>query len=212
MFWNLIFLKLHAEDEVQLGLCSRQALLRFWREMGCKIWYTPIVFNKSTPKSRCIRKLCINLSALDECSESLDHLTHLHVSDTNATRSVSSISLPSNLTYCFLANSMCLEQCTLPRSLRFFETNEYYTEFLNLDQHANLTVLRMPQYSVRFEVPPNLIEFSIFAFDEHTLPPSLKSLSIACLCAIEDLPQILPNLEIFNGVQVAQSKTNVQDC
>lgn len=207
MFHQVIFAKLEVQDQLNLGLCSRQTMSSFWKCMGSKIWYNSKVFYSSFPKSRRIRKLCINLSALPKPLETLDHLTHLHIYD--STSNVRAVVLPPNLTYCFLDATTCLWQCTLPMSLKSLETQDNFTRFVNLANHPNLTVLRMPEYSEEFILPPNLVEFSIrFWADLDILPPSLVSLDIDDDIHFYDLPQSLTKLEIFNGVSIAEWRTN----
>lgn len=114
-----------------------------------------------------------------ECSDSLAYLTHLHVSYTDDEYYVDEIVLPPNLTYCFVNASLDLRRCTLPMSLTFFETKQSDLKLININNHPNLTILRMPN-NVHYKtlplvLPPNLIELSIWMAKADTIPPSLIS-------------------------------------
>lgn len=214
--WNTIFCQLSALDQVQLGLCNRQANVTFWK--SSKLWYTRSVFY--IPTTRSIRKLRINLFALE--NESLDQLTHLHVSvsDIDNSEYVKSIVLPPNLTYCFLAPSNCLTRCTLAMSLTFLETKDINVNFINLDNHPNLTVLHMSEntYYAHLTLPPNLRELSTYTAGViDTFPSSLISAGFSQF-DIKDLQRLSPNLTELNlsyisnedGLRIQRPHENVR--
>lgn len=193
--WNTFFCNLSPLDRIQFGLCNREATVTFWR--NSKPWYTPDVFDNSTiPKNRIIRKLRINLSAIAWAGteSSLDHLTHLDVADTDNAEYVKSLVLPPNLTYCFLEPSNCLTQCTLPNSLTFLETHESCLEFVNLNNHLNLTVLRILRHNRCLSaLPPNLTELEL-AGTNHvftSFPNSLTRLHFRN-CNLENIRIVKP--------------------
>lgn len=215
MFHHVIFAKLEAKDQVCLGLCGRQLILHFWQCLGSKMWYKYDETDRHVnPKSGMIRKLSVDLSDFPNFSHRWDHLTHLHIADTDDTRDVNNIVLPPNLSYCFLAANSCLRECILPMLLKCFETHDNFTRFLNLNNHPNLTILRMSQYSDEFILPPPcLVEFSIgYWTNLNILPLSLVSLTVFDRDVhFKDLPASLTKLEMFNGVPVAKWKSNVRE-
>lgn len=160
---DLVLTKLAAEHQVQLGLCCKNAKSIFWKCLGSKIWYCSVYISNS----RSIRKLCLSSSMLNECPvDKLDKLTHLHIYSNSD--DVEKIVLPRNLRYCFLERTRNLMQCTLPVSLQFFETNDSGVHFIGLENHPNLTVLRIPNLYDRCMLrilPPNLVELETDTWD-----------------------------------------------
>lgn len=188
--WNLVFAFLEPIDKVQLGLCSKHA-----KSSCSKLWYTGAIFQKSNPGNRIIRKLSITLRQLHAYSKGifLNGLSHLHVSNDNNAL-VHTIRLPRNLTYCFLERSPCLRKCLLPDSLRFFETDESGVYFCNLDNHPNLTVLRVRDWCRR---PPNLIELEMDKSAElNSIAGILPQSLVRCSFSDSDISHIpiLPNV------------------
>lgn len=190
-FTAVPFAALPPLDHVQLALCNRYSASVFWRCLGSKLWYQP--------NTRVVRKLCLNLSALGRYSEPLNELTHLHVSDNDHVNHVRSIVLPPNLTYCCLEPSKCLFQCTLPMSLTFLETRESCLELVHLNNHPNLTVLRILKYDQCMSMlPQNLTELELNGTSQifTSFPNSLKRLTLV-RCLLASLP-IFPNLVDLN--------------
>lgn len=192
------FSKLQPVDQVKLGLCSQHAKSNFWKCLCSRLWYC------STKSGRKIRKLRINLSSLASCSDTalLEHLSHLHVSNTDGSE-IESIVLPKNLTYCFLEHSQAFRRCALPDSLQFFETNETFVQFMGLDDHPNLTVLRMPHFDDdEVNLPPNLtdLEFDTSFKTNLMFPHSLTKLSLGS-SDLTQIPASVFNLNIGTLMQ-----------
>lgn len=160
------------------------------------------------PQNRKVRKLCLELSDYTK-SETLDTLSHLHLQNTGFKSNVSSIVLPGNLKYCFLDKSR-LFSCKLPMSLQHFETIDSFVTIGNLDNHPNLTVLRMTGYYYsNLILPPNLIEFVAHDSSQGhgVYPDSITSLSFVT-SHMENVPR-LPHLTTLNMGEYNNHHENV---
>lgn len=203
--WDGVFSKLPPVEQVQLGLSSQHANSNFWRCLGFKLWYRSghmsknVDTDRSGHRSKIVetgktgRKRCIELSQLALLSNA-DSLTHLHISNTSDAMNVTIIVLPQNLTYCFIERSSCLYRCTLPDGLTFLETNDFQLEFINLENHPNLRVLRvLENRRSYYNLLPNLIELEMYTTDRSSVLPSSLAVLHVYKCDLSKLPS-LPNL------------------
>lgn len=196
-------------DQTQFGLCNREAFCNFGRYRGSKIWYKSIVFHRA--KNRVIRKLCINLSEFGTGNETLDQLTHLHISDTDNAKNVNKLVLPPNLIYCFIDQTSCLTHCTLPSSVLFLETDDHAVNFINLNSHPNLIVLRMQANRMvsTLVLPPNLVECSIMWISVSSFSQSLTCLSVDQF-DIEDMHLLPPTLTSLKMMYIRNADAKIK--
>lgn len=192
MSCRFVFSNLLPVDQIQLGLCCHRAKSNFWRGLGSKLWY------KSKLNGRIIRKLCISLPDLYDCSANfLDNLTCLYVAgayDAN----VQTIMLPKNLTYCSMGSGRCWREVIWPISLQVLELSNINSDIIGLHNHTNLRVLRMRNFYDGCQLPPNLTELALDnSFNLHgAFPQSLTKMTFT-VSNISQLPT-LPNLNNLN--------------
>lgn len=128
------------------------------------MWYHSV--HMSRPIS--IRKLRMDLCKLVAHSD-LQNLSHLHVCDCGDNCKVKEVVLPPNLIYCYLEQSKYVTNCTLPLTLKFLESKDFGFEYVNLDNHPNITVLRVPTAYQIHTLPPNMIELEFLHIAETNL-------------------------------------------
>lgn len=232
---DVLFPLLSPAEKVQMALCNANTLKKL---PVSKLYFTDI------PHSRLnrIRKL-IHSARSKDIRQGLTHLKLRGIVE------ISELTSLSNLIYLEIESCFCdlvlpenlrtfiglnIKSVTIPLSLTSLCVKNSYTHITGLDSHPNLTVLKFGGTPLKFEMPPNLVEFDMpddmfpvtcfpqtlrilrmwpQIFPICSLPPELEQLCFKGLWYDETLPKLphsLRWLEIPGDCTL--KKTDVAQC
>lgn len=209
---DTLFRLLPPADQIQLGLCNRNALRNF---PISRLYYT-VLPKCNRGRVRRMKTMKYGVSELN--------LTHLHLMTSTLCLSFFSFNPLAMESLVYLKMEECVSNLELPWSLKTFiginirksltlcpslthlELQGSRPRIVGLDDHPNLTILRLkisslPRTLSGLTLPPNLVELETREFLHDPFPGKLRVLRLTGMCpsgnyGVLHLPDDLEELDV----------------